>query len=57
MSTLRHTSVKDRELGGVQTALACSNLSGAIWWQGGKRKETFQLCLWNLNICIEKVDG
>ena len=25
--------------------------------QGGKRKESLQLRLWNLNICIEKVDA
>ena len=25
--------------------------------QGGKRKESMQLRLWNLNICIEKVDA
>ena len=27
------------------------------WWRGGKRKESLQLRLWNLNICIEKVDA
>ena len=26
-----------------------SKLSGALWWQGGKRKESLQLHLWNLN--------
>ena len=25
--------------------------------RGRKRKESLQLCLWNLNICIEKVDA
>ena len=33
-----------------------SKLSGALWRRGGKRKESLQLRLWNLNICIEKVD-
>ena len=33
-----------------------SKLSKALWWWGGKRKEGLQLRLWNLNICIEKVD-
>ena len=28
---------------------------GAVWWRGGKRKESLQLRLWNLNVCIEKV--
>ena len=32
-------------------------LSGALWRRGGKRKESLQLRLWNLNICIEKVDA
>ena len=32
-----------------------SKLSGVFWWRGGKRKESLQLRLWNLNICIEKV--
>ena len=30
--------------------------SRALWWQGGKRKESLQLHLWNLNICIKKID-
>ena len=34
-----------------------SKLSGALWWQGEKRKDGLQLHLWNLNICIEKVDA
>ena len=25
--------------------------------RGGKRKKSLQLCRWNLNICIEKVDA
>ena len=33
-----------------------SKLSGALLWQGRKRKESLQLHLWNLNICIEKVN-
>ena len=32
-------------------------LSRALWRRGGKRKESSQLRLWNLNICIEKVDA
>ena len=28
-----------------------------LWWWGWKRKESLQLHLWNLNICIEKVDA
>ena len=34
-----------------------SKLSRALWWRDGKRKESLQLCLWNLNICIEKVNA
>ena len=34
-----------------------SKLSGALWRRGGKRKESSQLRLWKLNICIEKVDA
>ena len=41
---------------GEGIALACGMLSGALWWQSGKRKESLQLYLWNLNICIEKVN-
>ena len=33
-----------------------SKLSGVCWWRGGKRKESLQLHLRNLNICIEKVN-
>ena len=29
---------------------------GALWRWGGKRNENLQLRLWNLNICIEKID-
>ena len=32
-------------------------LPGALWRRDGKRKENLQLRLWNLNICIEKVDA
>ena len=32
----------------------CSKLCGALWQWSRKRKESLQLCLWNLNICIEK---
>ena len=31
-----------------------SKFSGVLWWQGGKRKESLQLRLWNLNMCINK---
>ena len=34
-----------------------SKLSGALWRWDGKRKDSLQLRLWNLNICIEKVDA
>ena len=37
-------------------SLACEKLSGASWRRGGKRKESLQLRLWNLNICIEKCE-
>ena len=33
-----------------------SKLSVALWRRGGKRKESLQLRLWNLNILIQKVD-
>ena len=33
-----------------------SKVSGALWRRGGKRKESLQLRLWTLNICIGKVD-
>ena len=36
---------------------SAGKLSGALWRRGGKRKESLQLRLWNLNICIEKVDA
>ena len=29
-----------------------TKLSGALWWQGGKRKESLQPHLWNLNPCL-----
>ena len=41
---------------GEGIALACGMLSGVLWRQSGKRKESLQLYLWNLNICIEKVN-
>ena len=34
-----------------------SKLSFVLWWRGRKRNENLQLHLWNLNICIEKVDA
>ena len=39
------------------TILTVSKLFGALWQWGMKRKAGLQLCLWNLNICTEKVDG
>ena len=33
-----------------------SKLSRELWWRGGKKKESLQLRLWNLNVCVEKVD-
>ena len=39
------------------TIWTVSKLFGALWQWGRKRKVGLQLCLWNLNICIEKVDG
>ena len=39
------------ELGGPQVGVACEE---ALWRRGWKRKESLQLRLWNLNICIEK---
>ena len=43
----------DTWLGQKQPA---SKLSGALWRRCGKRKERWLLRLWNLTICIEKVD-
>ena len=34
-----------------------NSLSANSPGRGRKRKESLQLCLWNLNICIEKVDA
>ena len=39
------------ELGGPQVGVAREQ---APWRRGWKRKESLQLRLWNLNICIEK---
>ena len=39
------------ELGGPQVGVACEQ---ALWGRDWKRKESLQLRLWNLNICIEK---
>ena len=41
----------------VETNRSASKLFGVLWQQGGKRKKSLQLCLWNLNIWIEKVDA
>ena len=41
----------------MQIACPASKLSGTFWRLGaGGEKESLQLCLWNLNICIENVD-
>ena len=39
--------------------LACEQALAAFRRRGGKKKESLQLriTLWNLNICIEKVDA
>ena len=34
-----------------------TKLFGALWQWGMKRKAGLQLCLWNMNICIEKLGG
>ena len=39
------------ELGGPQVGVPCEQV---LWQRGRKRKESLQLRLWNLNICIEK---
>ena len=43
--------------GAEARTLACEQAlrAGALWRRGGKGKESLQLLLWNLNICIEKV--
>ena len=41
----------------VETNRPASKLFGVLWQQGGKRKKSLQLCVWNLNIWIEKVDA
>ena len=33
----------------VEWVQHASELSRALWWRGGKRKESLQLRLWNLN--------
>ena len=40
----------------MNATLAYEHLRGALA-AGGKRKESLQLRLWNLNICIEKVEA
>ena len=37
--------------------LACEQALRGGEERGGKRKESLQLRLWNLNICIEKVNA
>ena len=34
-----------------------SKLSGVLWWWGENWKESLQLLLWNLNICIKKLNA
>ena len=38
-------------------SLRASSLWLWLWWRGGKRKGSLQLQLWNLNICIKKVNA
>ena len=40
----------------VLSSLRASSLGGALWQRGRKRRESLQLRLWNLNICIKKVN-
>ena len=41
----------------VTVSLGASSLVALVaLGRGRKRKERLQLCLWNLNICIKKVD-
>ena len=41
--------------GGKMQNLSCVPCDQAL--RGGQRKESLQLRLWNLNICIEKVNA
>ena len=41
----------------LENSQPSSKLSRVLWQMGGKSKENLQLRLWNLNICIEKVDA
>ena len=40
----------------TQYNTACEQVLGALWRRGGKRRESLQLRLRNLSICIEKDD-
>ena len=40
----------------TQYNTACEQVLGTLWRRGGKRRESLQLRLQNLNICIEKDD-
>lgn len=42
--------IRQQSIGRLSTNYRPSKLSGAPWPQGGKRKESLQLHLWNLNI-------
>ena len=41
----------------MNATLACEQAFWALWRRGGKRKESLQLRLWNLKICIEKFEA
>ena len=41
----------------MNATLACEQAFRALWRRGGKSKERLRLRLWNLNICIEKVEA
>ena len=47
----------DKRLAPVNIFWPKSKLSWALWWRGGNRKESLQLCFWKLNICMQKVDA
>ena len=47
----------DKTLAPVNIFWPKSKLSWALWWRGGNRKESLQLCFWKLNICMQKVDA
>ena len=59
MSSLKHNTATQNRISfssSTQNNTACEQALGALWRRGGKRRESLQLRLRNLNICIEKVD-